>query len=154
MLKIQLHSQVSLITNSSTVIYTYQGKGAGVELINEILSLMGEDKKAEDIFHIGLFCDDNAYIDYVTDEMDEAPEGFPENYEGRGKWFEDLQRQVLTGEIKEPEWFSDAEGHSGWSGYDPPTYLTIEAKDEKYKELGEKLISFLNSSDHEAFRDG
>lgn len=52
-IKIKLHSVVDVITNSSTVIYTYQNGSIepAKELINEMIKLAGiEGKTADDLF--------------------------------------------------------------------------------------------------------
>jgi hypothetical protein len=75
--KFNIHSMVDVITNSSTVIYTYEDgcELPAKELINEMLKLSGEtDKTCDDIFYIGTFCDSSRYFDCAANGDDEDDE--------------------------------------------------------------------------------
>jgi hypothetical protein len=63
-IKIKFHSIVDVITNSSTVIYTYQNSvSEAKELVQAILDLAGEKVSPDDVFYYGVFCDDDRYFD-------------------------------------------------------------------------------------------
>ena len=75
-IKVNLHSSVDVITNSSTVIYTYQDGSEGPvrKLIEEIFKLAGIEKSVDDIFEFtvesdgyndDLDCDMNSIL-YIT----------------------------------------------------------------------------------------
>lgn len=100
---LHIHSFVDVITNSSTVIYTYQDKcvPAAKELIGEVLKMLNESKTVDDLFS----------IEIVTEE-------------------------------------------EGNEDFDKETSLIIKAKDLKYDTLAKKIISFLNSSQHESSYNG
>lgn len=171
LIKLKIHSIVSEITNSSTVIYTYQDGSVGPakELINEMLKLSGVlDKKAEDIFYFGVFVEDEDYFTFL-ENYDEAPEDYPKltvNWNDperkgqeklRDKWLSDLQMKIMKGEIVQPDWMDKAsESGDGWSGNEwaPSSYLHIIAKEKKYEVFGNKIRSLLNSVDADGGRDG
>jgi hypothetical protein len=69
MIKLRIHSSVDVITNSSTVIYTYQNSTEEAKaLIDEVLRLAGIDEKAEDLFDFEEMSD--GYDDNLYCEMD------------------------------------------------------------------------------------
>lgn len=72
MIKLNFHSCVDVITNSSTVIFTYSDGSDTVakEMINELLKLMNSDLTADDMFYFGVFCDDEKYTEYENYEED------------------------------------------------------------------------------------
>lgn len=147
--KINLHSSVDLITNSSTVIYTYsEGSESAVkDMVNEMLKVLShEDKSFDDLFHSGVFLSDiDIYI-----ECDIVPEEFSHfNSED----FSEFIKKVIKGELKKPEWMSDVEEEEDWDGFRSDTSLYLISKDEKYEKLGNKIIKFLYSTNHEATRD-
>lgn len=165
MITIKLHSVVDIITNSSTTIFTYQDGSVKVvkELVDEILKVSGiTDKTADDIFYYGLFYDMDRYID-----SDLIPDDYPERNGDYGSeernlsiktqndWFENLQKSILSGLIEKPQWMVDVEDElNNNEEYEANTFLTLLTKDKKYQKLANKLLSFLNSTDHEATRNG
>lgn len=143
-IKIKLHSSVDLITNSSTVIFTYSGGSlqAVKDLVNEMLKVFGETKTFDDLFFAGVFAKDT----YIYKEF----EGFPE-----GTDLDKLIEDILTGKEEKPKWMIEAEeSDSCCDYYSPSSTLYLTAKDEKYSELANKLLKYLYSTDHEATRDG
>lgn len=147
-IKIKLHSSVDLITNSSTVIYTYSNGSISAvkELVNEMLKVFGhEDKTFDDLFYAGVFLEE----DYHYYEVDSFPE-----VADNSNFLEETKRQVMKGEIEKPDWMTIAEGSESWSGYSRSTNLEIMPKDEKYGNLANKLLRYLYSTDHDATRDG
>lgn len=139
-IKIKLHSSVDLITNSSTVIFTYsEGSLQAVkELVNEMLKVFGkkifeEDETFDDIF----------YAAVLPEEYDEDQE-LPDNWE-------ELEIQYIKGEIPKQDWMKNSE----YDEYmERDTTLKLIPKDEKYSELSKKLIQYLYSTSHEASYDG
>ena len=133
-IKIKLHSSVDLITNSSTVIFTYSdGSLAAVkELVNEMLKVFGKEKTFDDIF----------YAQVLPDEYNEDKD-LPENYK-------ELEVQYIKGEIEKQDWMENSERYDYCSG---DTSLYIIPKDEKYSELANKLLKYLYSTSHEATYD-
>jgi hypothetical protein len=143
--KIQFHSAVDLITNSSTVIFTYSGGSISAvkDLVNEMLKVFGRSETFDDIFFAGVFCDE-----YKYGESELCPD--PEKIDVK-----QLIDDILTGKIEKPQWMNDVEEEeSECDYYHPSTDLYLQAKDEKYNELANLLLKYLNSQDHEATRDG
>jgi len=173
--KLNFHSVVDVITNSSTVIYTYQDgcEKPAKELINEMLKLSGEsEKKADDIFYFGVFCDENRYMDFIneeydyddgseTDELSNIPalEGewgsneYKKSESARQLWFENLQLSIAKGEVEQPDWMNRAEEGRDY-GWKPSTYLVLYPKEEKYIEFGRKIAKLLDGVDADGGRDG
>lgn len=157
--KLNIHSSVDVITNSSTTIYVYQDSvKQAKELLQEILNLLGEEKKVDDLFYIDTFLED---IDHYTSRLDERDGYEDENtykYKSLPNWSEqnefmlDIIQKVLTEQMERPEWMKDAE--KGQNCYDPDLSLYIEAKDSKYDELVKKMLLFLNSPSYNGGFDG
>lgn len=150
--QINIHSMVDVITNSSTVIYTYQNSTSEAKaLIQEILNLIGNYEKVDDLFYIGSFCDLDIYYNHLENDEDELPDDYSSDDE---TYVERVFEKVLKGEIKKPDWMERAEGSENYSRYNPSSYLTILAKDAKYENLAKKIITFLNSSKHDGGFEG
>ena len=150
-IKLKLHSSVDLITNSSTVIFTYsEGSVSAVkDLVNEMLKVFGKEETFDDIFYAQSFLEE----DYHYYEAD----NFPDGIEDKLKFLEEIKVQVLKGEIEKPDWMKSAEENEeneGYSYYQNSTNLELIPKDEKYDELANKLLKYLYSTNHEATRDG
>ena len=128
--KIKLHSAVDLITNSSTVIFTYsEGSLSKVkELVNEMLLTFEKTETFDDLF----------YAAVLPEEYAEDSE-IPKNYK-------ELEIQYIKGEIPKQEWMvaSEYEDMAGSST------LHLIAKDVKYAKLAGKLLGYLYSTDTEA----
>ena len=134
-IKIKLHSSVDLITNSSTVIFTYsEGSLSAVkDLVNEMLKVFGREETFDDIF----------YAQVLPDEYNEDKD-LPENYK-------ELEVQYIKGEIEKQDWMENSERYDYLNG---DTTLYIIPKDEQYSELANKLLKYLYSTDHRATHDG
>lgn len=133
-IKIKLHSSVDLITNSSTVIFTYsEGSLQAVkDLVNEILKVFEKEETFDDIF----------YAAVLPDEYD-GDQDIPHNWK-------ELEIQYVKGEIEKQNWMKN----SCYDYYDGDTSLHLIPKNEKYSELSKKLLKYLYSTNHEATRDG
>lgn len=158
-MKLNFHSFVDVITNSSTVIYTYQSSAinAAKELLAEMLKFSGETKTVEELFSIEVFSDD-AYSDYdyeYGDEKNEEKDPFKDmDYKEKDKAIENIKSDILDGKIKKPQWMINAESNESYNGYSPSCYLHIKAKDEKYDSIAKQMLKFLNSTDNEGGFDG
>ena len=158
LIKVNFHSAVDIITNSSTTIFTYS-EGCdrkALELIDEFIKVLGSDKKAEDMFYIGVFCSISDYMEkvYDLDENSEddldIPDGLLEgNYKESGAIVEETFLKVMKGEIGRPEWMIAVDESTNYMEYNYDSSLYIVPKEEKYKELGEKIRDFLYSTDHD-----
>ena len=158
MIKIKPHSVVDVITNSSTVIYTYSDNCVTPikEMINEFIKVFmpDSDKTADDMFFIGVFCDVDRYFEYDYDETPEAIAVINDlPYEEQGAAFDKLLLSILKGETKRPDWMEEVEGYEDYSGYAYETTLHIETKDAKYNKIAGLIHKTLYSTDHEASYD-
>lgn len=143
MLKLNIHSITDIITNSSTVIFTYSGgsQDAVRQMVDEMLRVFDREETFDDIFDSGVFLDDNDYYD----------EFIPEDEEDKSnKFINETILKVVKKEIKKPDWMIEAEEDGNGDGYDRSTTLYLEPRDEKYKDLAEKIIKFLYSTGNEA----
>jgi hypothetical protein len=150
--KINIHSVVDVITNSSTTVYTWQDNciQPAKEMIQEFLKVFGIDKKVDDIFYIDSFLE----WSYGYGEHKYSCEN---PFFNGGEWI-DLPKdfiekeieKVLKKEIDKPAWMKESEEYRNYEGMTQPTSLYILAKEEKYKDLAEKIKKFLNSTDSEA----
>jgi hypothetical protein len=153
MLKIKLHSQVDLITNSSTTIYTYSrgSVDAFKNVVNEMLSLFGQNKTCDDVFSIVVACDCD---DYVTWKRKENKKLDRDERKKLADQIEDIFKDVIHAKIEKPDWFTTVEEEENDFGYIPQTYLYISPKSAEFENLGSLLTTFLYSTSHEGFRDG
>ena len=164
MFKVRIHSIVDLITNSSTVIFTYQNSIKETKaLVQEVLKLSGSDLDPDDVFWYGEFCEEDTYLDYI-DEMEDKPEGWGERPYGvkygsdeyksfqslRSLWLEDIQLSIMKG-ATQPDWMNNAEEGYDWN---PDTLLTLVVKDAKYTDLAAKIKALLGSVGADGGRDG
>lgn len=150
-IKLNLHSVVDLITNSSTVIFTYQDSVKQTkDLVNEILKLLGTtDKTADDIFYYGVFIDD--YYRYLESPNFIMPEGITDAV----KYFRSLQLSILKGEIEKPQWMDEVEDNmQDYYEWAPSRTLHLIAKDEKYEPLANKIKLLLDSVSADGGFDG
>lgn len=159
-IKIKLHSMTDLITNSSTVIYTYSdaSKEACEKMIDAIFETFGIDKKCSDVFTLKVETEDiSQYLnsphsdDVPKDMLTESKYGQYFNSEK----LSELRDSVSRGEVEQPQWLTDEIEHAEDSRDCPlETTLVITPKEEKYAKLAELIRKFLYSTDHEATRDG
>jgi hypothetical protein len=161
-IKIKLHSMTDLITNSSTVIYTYSEASLDALklMVNEFFKLAGVSKTCDEVFTltIGLE-DDERYCD-ALDELDE--EDLPEELKGykdlehdkRNEKLDEYFYKVSSGKITKPEWMEDVESGTNGNGYQRPTTLNISAKLPEYEKLAKLVTKFLYSPKHEACYNG
>lgn len=146
MIKVNFHSFVDLITNSSTTIYTYQNSIEQTkELVQEVLNICGvKDKTPDDIFNYGTFYEAWYYADIIEDD-----ENMPEDWKESQEYVENIIGKVMAGEMEKPEWLdAEADLENGQS-----IYLYLHCKDEKYKHLADKIKNLLNSVDAEEGHD-
>jgi hypothetical protein len=163
MFKFSIHSVVDVITNSSTVIYTYQSGcvSPAKDLINEVLKLSGVDKKADDVFCFAVFCDNERYSEEYGDMPEDYPKAegkwdsdeYKEGIKKQEEWLENLKTSIIKGEIEKPEWMEEHE-KSDYDSWNPDSYLHILPKDDKYLPLVEKIQKLLGSISADGGRDG
>ena len=165
MAEIKIHSITSLITNSSTTIFTYsENSEAKVrELFDLLIKDFGFLHSFDQMFSTVILFEDSSYYDrYLEmyneeDEPDENDnrkkviEQFSNSSERRYKLIEQLHTDVSMGLIPKPDWFTEAEeyDYENLDYSNPGTTLYINAKDEKYKPLADKLFNVIYSTTSE-----
>ena len=159
MFKVNLHSAVDVITNSSTTIFTYSegSDKKAVELINELLGVLGSDLKAEDMFYMGVFLDDTDYLlerigdrywgkdgcDIELMKEEGCEDSLIEAINDDNFSANDLIEKILKGEISKPKWLSDDDDDQY------STTLYVLPKEEKYTAVAKKITEFLYSTEYE-----
>ena len=108
------------------------------------------------MFYYGVFCsdyegpEDAPGVDYSTPK-----DTWPAQREERKAWFENLKLSIMRGEIEKPEWMLEEEGNGEWSDtWAPSTCLYLEPRDEKYRDLADKICALLNSVSADGGYDG
>lgn len=160
--KIKVHSIVDVITNSSSVIYTWEDGSdkALKKMIDEFLKSIGSPLKFEDMFFAKVVPDldslDNIFDSDDEDEQDEELSDVRKIYEEDDgmAYFRDETEKFIRDEIPEPKWMKALREHENYNGYNTDTSLVIIPKDSKYKELAEKIVGFFRTRDQEASYDG
>ena len=149
LIKVNLHSAVDVITNSSTTIFTYSegSEKKAEELINELLKVLGSKIKAEDMFYMGVFLDDiDNYYEYDY-EIDNPFTDDNNTDDNNTDIVEKTIKSVLIGEIERPEWMKVVDNSEEYNEYySYPTKLYILPKEEKYVEAAKKITEFLYST--------
>jgi len=151
MIKIKLHSITDLITNSSTVIFTYSGGTIKPlkAMIDEIAKVLGSSKTCDEMFDAIILCDDaDTYSKWMgerREDGEEYPDGVDENTDIVALW-----NDVRIGKVAKPKWFEEVENSEDYNGYNPSTYLYLIVKSTEYIEMGELIKGFLYSIDNEA----
>jgi hypothetical protein len=158
---IKIHSLTDLITNSSTVIYTYSDRSpkALKEMIDEIFKVLGVEQKCKDVFDISVGAENDQLFDFIMDcDEDFLPKEIIENdYSEAHKWLNKIFLDIESGAIKKPAWIKKAEKsfeEQDCDGFPPDTTMCVKAKDPKYEKLADLVVKFLYSTDHEGSRDG
>lgn len=138
--RIPVHSIIDVITNSSTEIFTTATKKSmefAKELIDEILSAGGSNKKAEDLFEFKLFYTDDSYenifenyYDFLKDEEREKDSRIFNNYIEEESYEELLKRRLNI--IENDSSYEVDEDMKDYYGYPAITYdLIITYKGEE-----------------------
>lgn len=149
MVQIPIHSLTDLITNSSTVIYTYSDNcvEAMEAMVDEFFEAFGVGKKCSDVFKLVVMLEDDYDCIYEADSYrDIVPEQFTKHDEMKS-----LLKQVRSGETDKPEWLTALEKRINVPG---GTVLNIIAKSPEYEKLAKLVSKFLYSPNHELTYDG
>jgi GTPase SAR1 family protein len=172
----KFHSVIDLITNSSTVIYTYSGASleACREMIDEVFKSLNVDKKCDDVFMLTVLADEDTYEQWLSDHQDEDEEDDEDDDEDDEEEEEEdeeeeaegedeklittsvskLMDDIMYGRAEKPAWMVEAEEEEDDVGFTQETTLHIVAKDPAFENLAKLVSDFLYSTHHEATRDG
>jgi hypothetical protein len=153
-----IHSTADVITNSSTVIYTWANSNAvekAYELLNEVLKMGGSTTKAEDIFDISVSYDDEDAIgDWLEDEdnseaviaaIGECPDG---------KWNDPAVKEYRDKEDEYVRTHADLTNYTDYNGNPMESSLVIKPKDTATHGDINIFAKFFNLFHQEAYRDG
>lgn len=136
-------------------IYSSPSVEALRKLITTFLEVFGiYDITPDDMFYYGVFCHATVYANFSWEEAKGELDFIPgilledcSTSDDRVAYVEDVISQVMTGEIEKPEWMYYVEENSSCDSCEqmPSTFLRLIPKDEKYRELGCRFITFLYS---------
>lgn len=151
-IKIKLHSEVDVITNSSTTIYTRVSSG-GIDtvkdIVNTLLKIGNSELTADDLFTFEITSDefDEQRLDLLYDR------GILEEYVGRDISYNDVDfdtllnelfNKIKTGEYPEPDWWDYGYGHSGETP-ECASEITVTCKsDNEHAKKAAELLSSLS----------
>lgn len=149
---IKLHSIIDLITNSSTEIFTVSEGSIlpCIEMVNEILDLMGETRRCEDIFNLAVLPDKSTILDRMWEEVEDDGElrDYIIEVFGEDSLTDDdiLERTYdhILKENKSLPWFEEM--RESVAEYTDTT-LVITVKDPKFEKLAEYITTFLYSTE-------
>ena len=139
-----------------TTIYSQPSIEALRELVNTFFNVFEiEDKTFDDMFYYGVFCAPETYanndweslLGYNNFDIPQNIYAVCSTSQERVNYVNMIIDEVIKGEIEKPDWMTYVEMETSCNEYDqqPSNFLRLIPKDEKYKELGEKIISFLYS---------
>lgn len=113
-----------------------------------------EELTFDDAFWYGVFCKPETYANYehwdlinVEDDYTEALQSPCATETEKLDLIESLIYQIVRGEIEKPEWMVQIEATEVCGEYElaPSTFLYLVAKEERFEELGQRLLNFLYS---------
>lgn len=121
--RVKVHSEVGIITNSSTTIYsqvTKRGLDNLINIVDTMLKIGGSEFRATDLFNFEISVCEDYLDDYRSDKLYD---------DDRSINYRDYKAKVLSGEIEKPEWWDvDVNKFTGDRQLD--TYLKITPKSE------------------------
>lgn len=102
----RLHSQVDLITNSSTELYTFPVNGAVEKAKKYLLDYIEDGTRVEDSFDIGLYITDDSIDDAMSDyEVFLGEDFFPEidgeDWEATEKRWNSIPEEIRVANVVE-----------------------------------------------------
>ena len=161
MAQISIHSVTDLITNSSTVIYTYSDgcQKALEEFLDELFLSMGMNVKCSDVFVMMVTPNFNTCAEWIDENEGRVndPGLLAElaSYKTRRPTIDKLIGDIAKGAIEKPEWFDDmCKPVENSMGYPGETVLNVFAKDPKHDKLADLAVNFLYSTNHESCYNG
>lgn len=140
---------------SFTVIYSSESVEPVKKLVNTFLDTFhcNPELNFDDLFYVGVFCKPETYANYQG--WDEFPcdvyiptvlTSITSTNDERLEFVDKTMNNILLGEEIKPEWMVQVEALEMCENmFAPSTFLYLKPKDEKFVELGERLIEFLYS---------
>jgi hypothetical protein len=125
-------------------------------MIDEMLRVMGSNKKSTDVFDLRIDQDNDGVIDHVSDlEGEELPAELSAHGDDAWKELRRIYAEIEAGAIQKPDWVEKLEEEYAEScDFRPDTTLVITPKSEEFAPLAKLVSKFLYSTEHEATRDG
>lgn len=123
-------------------------------LIKSIVSLYGSAEEIDDMFYYGVFCKPQNYANFKFESSEDYKFEVPSilidgvtSEKSRMKYVNTLITKLMKENEKKPEWMKYVEMNIVCNEYGqaPSTFLHIIPKDEKYRDLSNRLIEFLYS---------
>jgi hypothetical protein len=153
---LHVHSVVDQITNSSTVIYTYEDGSLEPcrQMIDELLRAFGVDRKCDDAFYLRVRVDADRFVDWVLDRGEELPAEFDGLVDSQL-----VDKLVEVGNLVPwPEWYAELQRkvmHNGgrYEGK-PGTCLEIIPKAPEHQAAADAIVVFLRSPSNESVYNG
>jgi len=150
-IKIPVHSQIDVITNSSTEIFVHSENSIepARELLAELLKMDGSDKKVDDVFEISTRMEEwnlEQMIEYGSEDIDsdELQEELGIDpklpYKEKEKEIKRVVKEIMDGTRSVPEVLEDYD-----SGIQ--TFLVVKSKDPKYDKFLDLLVKLVYSPD-------
>lgn len=154
LVEIAIHSSVSLITNSSTEIFTDERATelACKEMVEEYRKAFGIEESFDSMFHCGVMLSTDR-ISEVLEWQEEDPSVFGLTLD---EWdaivVDEVVEDVVSGKIEKPDWlkkveqiaFEESDNNYNYEGYSTCSFYLV-AKDEKWQGLAESMKKFLHS---------
>ena len=147
-----MHSEVDVITNSSTTIYTKVQKG-GIDsvknIINSILKISNSELKADDLFTFEITSGelDDQRMDKLGDE-DTLNEYLGREITWRDSDYDEKKKElfdkITAGEYPKPDWWEYGYGSYGESECSNEITVTSKVDNENTK-IAAELLSNLSS---------
>lgn len=157
----KVHSYVDIITNSSTVIYTWSEGSVdkAKDLLRAMFDLFGEkDMNVDDEFFISVFPEeiDDAFDDWNGNDVVEGYKDW--DWKKQSEYLKKMKEYFLKNSPETPDWFKEfveyALSDTDYNGYTKDNELIIIPKNNKYKPVVDKMIDFLYSTEHGGTRNG
>ena len=152
-MELKIHSIVSLITNSSTVLYTDSRKSVDAvkDVIREIFKLHNIHKKVEDVFAISLEIDDfdEAVYQYINDNYEDFGIEYNDKLDEPDKYISEKSNEltdkyiedIKSGKMEMFDWMNDIVQNT------TNNWIVITAKDKEYEYLAVLLRKLIYSVD-------
>lgn len=137
-----------------TVINSQPSIEALENLISDFLGTFGIAETIDNMFNYGVFCKPENYANFDYDTTFSNKLNVPlilSSYQSKEDekidYVKKIISQVIRKEIDKPEWMKYVEMNSICNEYGQPpsTFLYIEAKEEQYSALAQRLIEYLYS---------
>lgn len=139
---------------SCMYVYSSASIEALENLISSFSSVFDVGISIDEMFYYGVLCHPSVYVNFdMWDEVEdtvEVPDILLGSYatpSERLDYVKSIISSYIRGEIQKPAWMTSVECEACVDalGRMPSTFLVLEAKEDKYSDLADALITFLYS---------